>query len=50
MLVPRSIAAKMTNLQRWTVMPRGGHFGISEQPANILNEFRMFFRTLRSAR
>jgi pimeloyl-ACP methyl ester carboxylesterase len=47
MLVPRSIAARMTNLQRWTVMPRGGHFGISEQPTGMLNEFRAFFRKLR---
>jgi pimeloyl-ACP methyl ester carboxylesterase len=49
MLVPRSIAARMTNLKRWVQMPRGGHFGISEQPAAILNEFRTFFRTLRGA-
>jgi hypothetical protein len=48
-LVPRSLAAKMTNLQRWTIMPRGGHFGLSEQPASAVNEFRIFFRTLRSA-
>ena len=47
MLVPRSIAARMTNLQRWTVMPRGGHFGISEQPSGMLDEFRAFFRKLR---
>jgi pimeloyl-ACP methyl ester carboxylesterase len=49
MLVPRSIAARMTNLRRWTVMPKGGHFGISEQPAAMVEEFRTFFRTLRSA-
>ncbi len=47
MLVPRSIAARMTNLQRWTVMARGGHFGISEQPTGMLDEFRAFFRKLR---
>lgn len=47
MLIPRSIAAKMTNLERWTVMPRGGHFGLSEQPTESVNEFRAFFRTLR---
>jgi hypothetical protein len=46
--VPRSIAAKMTDLRRWTVMPRGGHFGISEQPGGMVDEFRTFFRTLRS--
>ena len=25
-LVPRSVAAERTDLRRWTVMPRGGHF------------------------
>ena len=49
MLVPRSIAAKMTNLHRWTVMPRGGHFGISEQPDAMVDEFRTFFHDFRSA-
>ena len=49
MLVPRSIAAKMTNLHRWSVMPRGGHFGISEQPRAMVDEFRTFFRDFRSA-
>jgi pimeloyl-ACP methyl ester carboxylesterase len=48
-LVPRSIAARMSNLKRWTIMPRGGHFGLSEQPVNAVNEFREFFRTLRNA-
>jgi pimeloyl-ACP methyl ester carboxylesterase len=38
MLVPRSIAANMANLHRWTVTPRGGHFGISEQPGGMINE------------
>jgi pimeloyl-ACP methyl ester carboxylesterase len=47
-LVPRSVAARMTNLKRWTIMPRGGHFGLSEQPVNAVNELREFFRTLRS--
>jgi pimeloyl-ACP methyl ester carboxylesterase len=49
-LVPRSVVAKMTNLKRWTYMPRGGHFGISEQPAAFVNELRTFFRTLRNVR
>ena len=30
--VPRSLAERATNLVRWTVMPRGGHFGPAEQP------------------
>jgi pimeloyl-ACP methyl ester carboxylesterase len=47
MLVPRSVAAAMTNLQRWTVMPRGGHFGFAEQPDGMVRELRSFFRSLR---
>lgn len=47
MLVPRSIAAANTNLQRWSIMPRGGHFGFSEHPDGIVNELRAFFRSLR---
>jgi pimeloyl-ACP methyl ester carboxylesterase len=50
MLVPRSVTAGLVNLQRWTQMPRGGHFGISEQPAAFVGELRTFFHTLRAAR
>lgn len=46
-LLPRSVAAERTNLQRWTLMPRGGHFGPAEQPALIVDELREFFRPLR---
>jgi pimeloyl-ACP methyl ester carboxylesterase len=49
MLVPRSVAAAATNLQRWSLMPRGGHFGFAEQPAALADELRCFFRPLRSA-
>jgi pimeloyl-ACP methyl ester carboxylesterase len=45
---PRSIAQQMyTNIQRWTVMPRGGHFAAMEQPDALAAEIRAFFRTLR---
>ncbi|BBZ15502.1 epoxide hydrolase family protein [Mycobacterium branderi] len=47
MLVPRSVAAAGTNLQRWSLMPRGGHFGFAEQPGALVEEFRTFFRPLR---
>lgn len=46
-LLPRSVAATRTNLQRWTLMPKGGHFGPVEQPALIVQELREFFRPLR---
>jgi pimeloyl-ACP methyl ester carboxylesterase len=50
MLVPRSVAEAGTNLQRWSLMPRGGHFGFSEQPAAMTDELREFFRPLRQRR
>lgn len=41
---PRSLAAKMyPSLQRWTVMPRGGHFAALEQPRALADEVTAFF-------
>jgi pimeloyl-ACP methyl ester carboxylesterase len=48
MLVPRSLVATATNLKRWTVLPKGGHFSFSEQPDLLADELRAFFRPLRS--
>jgi microsomal epoxide hydrolase len=45
---PRSVAERtFTNLQRWSVMDRGGHFAAMEQPEALAQEIRMLFRTLR---
>ena len=45
---PRSVAEQMyTNIQRWTEMPRGGHFAAMEQPDALADEIRAFFRGLR---
>ena len=45
---PRSIAEKTyTNIQRWTVMTKGGHFAAMEQPAALAEEIQAFFRPLR---
>ena len=45
---PRSLAARTyTDIRRWTVMPRGGHFAALEQPEALANEVREFFRPLR---
>ena len=45
---PRSLAESMyTNIQRWTVQKRGGHFAALEQPAILANDIRAFFSTLR---
>jgi len=45
---PRSVAQRMyTNIQRWSVAPRGGHFAALEQPDLLAQEIREFFRPLR---
>jgi pimeloyl-ACP methyl ester carboxylesterase len=45
---PRSVAAKTyTNIQRWTVMRKGGHFAAMEQPEALAAEIQQFFRGLR---
>lgn len=49
LFVPRSLAAAATNLARWTVMPRGGHFGPAEQPAAAVEDMASFFHPLRDA-
>ena len=45
--VPRRLAARYTNLTRWTEMPRGGHFAAAEQPGLLVDDLRAFFRPLR---
>jgi microsomal epoxide hydrolase len=45
---PRSLAQRMFgNIQRWSKMPRGGHFAALEQPELLAAELREFFRPLR---
>jgi pimeloyl-ACP methyl ester carboxylesterase len=45
---PRSAAERVfTDIRRWTVMPKGGHFAALEQPALLADEVRAFFRELR---
>ena len=45
---PRSLAARTyTDIRRWTVMPKGGHFAAMEQPAALAAEVAAFFRALR---
>jgi len=46
---PRSLAEVMfTNIQRWTVMKKGGHFAAMEQPEALAEDVRAFYRPLRS--
>jgi microsomal epoxide hydrolase len=45
---PRSVAAQtFSDIRRWSVMPRGGHFAAMEQPQALAGEIRAFFRDLR---
>lgn len=44
---PRSWVERVFNVQRWTAMPRGGHFAALEQPALLAEDIRAFFRPLR---
>ena len=45
---PRSLAERtFTDIRRWNVMPRGGHFAAMEQPDALAQELREFFRPLR---
>ena len=43
---PRASAERVFNIQRWTVMPKGGHFAALEQPVALAHEIRAFFRPL----
>jgi pimeloyl-ACP methyl ester carboxylesterase len=45
---PRAWAERFFNVQRWTQMPRGGHFAAMEQPQALAEDLRAFFRPLRS--
>jgi microsomal epoxide hydrolase len=48
---PRSLAARtFTDIRRWSVMARGGHFAALEQPDALAQEVRAFFRPLRHPR
>jgi pimeloyl-ACP methyl ester carboxylesterase len=43
----RSWVERGFNLQRWTEMPRGGHFAAWEQPDLLADDLRAFFGSLR---
>jgi microsomal epoxide hydrolase len=46
---PQSIAERtFTDIRRWSVMERGGHFAAMEQPDALAHEIREFFRPLRA--
>ena len=46
---PKEWGERSYNLQRWTPMPRGGHFAALEEPQLLGEDIREFFRPLRDA-
>lgn len=44
---PRETAERTLNVQRWTEMPRGGHFAALEEPELLAEDMRTFFRQFR---
>ena len=47
---PRAWAERTSRIDRWTELPRGGHFPEWEVPELIAEDLRAFFRPLRQAR
>jgi len=43
-LAPRELAARLYNVQRYTIFPKGGHFPAWEQPALYAEDLRQFSR------
>jgi microsomal epoxide hydrolase len=44
---PREFAERFFNVQRWTEMPRGGHFAALEEPGLLVADLREFVWPLR---
>ena len=44
---PREWAERFFNVQRWTEMPRGGHFAAMEEPELLAQDLRAWFRPFR---
>lgn len=49
LLPPQEWVERAMNVQRWTTMPRGGHFAALEEPELLVDELRAFVRGLDSA-
>lgn len=44
---PRALAERTLRIERWTEMPRGGHFPALEEPELLVEDLRVFYRSLR---
>jgi len=47
LIPPKRWAEQYYNLKRWTVMTAGGHFAHAEEPEQLVQDVRAFFRQLR---
>ena len=45
---PKSYVERIYNIQRWTEMPKGGHFAALEQPDLLVKDIREFAKNLKS--
>jgi pimeloyl-ACP methyl ester carboxylesterase len=45
--LPRILAERSLRIERWTQMPRGGHFAALEEPELLVEDLRAFYRSLR---
>ena len=48
LLPPREWAERSLRIERWTQMPRGGHFAAMEEPELLAADIRAFFSPLRN--
>jgi pimeloyl-ACP methyl ester carboxylesterase len=46
-LPPRTLAERSLRIERWTEMPRGGHFAALEEPELLAGDLRAFLRPFR---
>jgi len=46
---PREWAERFFNVQRWTELPRGGHFAALEEPELLAQDIREYFRPFRAS-
>jgi pimeloyl-ACP methyl ester carboxylesterase len=46
--LPRELAERHLRIERWTQMPRGGHFAALEEPELLVEDLRAFFRPFRT--
>ncbi len=44
---PRALAERTLRIERWTEMPRGGHFPALEEPELLVEDLRAFYRSFR---